>query len=443
MLDIKFIRENAEVVKKAVADKQLANEVNVDELLELDKKYLVILQKVETHRSLKNALSKNISKVDKEEKAKLLLEATDIKKELDTFEASLQEIQTQLNDLLLKLPNLASEDTPIGVDDSENIVIRKWGEPRKFDFRVQDDLEIGERLDLIDIKKAVEVSGARFNYLKNDAVLLQFALVQFAFQTLTNSKTLAEIAQKVGNPDLNVFTPVVPPVIMKADVMKRMDRLDPITERYYLPSDEFVLVGSAEHTMGPLLMDETVSVKDLPIRFVGYSTAFRREAGSYGKDMRGILRVHQFDKLEMETFTTQEKGMVEQDLMVGIQEYFMQQLQIPYQVVICCTGDMGKPDYRHIDIECWVPSQNKYRETHSSDYMTDFQARRLNAKYDDKGTKKFLYMNDATVFAIGRTLIAILENYQQADGSVKIPEVLQKYMGGQTEIANKRFPKVG
>jgi len=217
--------------------------------------------------------------------------------------------------------------------------------------------------------------------------------------------------------------------------MNKMGRLNPVEERYYIPGDPLVLVGSAEHTLGPMFMDQTLKQSKLPIRYIGYSTAFRREAGSYGKDMKGILRVHQFDKLEMETFVPQEHGMVEQDLLVAIQEYLMQQLAIPYEVMIVCTGDMGKPDYRQIDINAWVPAQGKYRETHSADYMTDFQARRLNSKYEDSaGVRKFLYMNDATALAIGRTLIGILENYQQKDGSVTIPKVLQPYLGGLKEI---------
>ncbi len=259
---------------------------------------------------------------------------------------------------------------------------------------------------------------------------MQFALIQFCINTLTNPEIISDLATKAGSPYTKPFCPVIPPVFVRPEVMKKMDRLDPIEERYYIPSDDLVLVGSAEHTLGPMFMDETINLDDMPVRFIGYSTAFRREAGSYGKDVKGILRVHQFDKLEMETFVPVEDGDAEQRLLVGVQEYLMQQLGIPHHVVQVCTGDMGKPDYSQIDIECWMPAQNKYRETHSSDYMTDFQARRLNTTYKDKnGDRKYSYMNDATAIAVGRTIIAILENYQQEDGSVIVPEVLQKYMG--------------
>jgi seryl-tRNA synthetase len=222
--------------------------------------------------------------------------------------------------------------------------------------------------------------------------------------------------------------------------MKKMDRFDPIDDRYYFKEDKQLLVGSAEHSLGPIHMNQIIKEENLPIRYIGYSTAFRREAGTYGKDMRGILRCHQFDKLEMESFTTAENGLAEQNLIVAIQEYIVGQLEIPYQVVAICTGDIGKPDYRQIDIECWMPGQNKYRETHTSDYMTDFQSRRLNTKYKKTdGKTELVHMNDATAAAIGRMLIAILENYQQKDGSVKIPKVLQKYMpGGIKKIEKKK-----
>ncbi|HUZ92396.1 MAG TPA: aminoacyl--tRNA ligase-related protein, partial [Candidatus Paceibacterota bacterium] len=205
---------------------------------------------------------------------------------------------------------------------------------------------------------------------------------------------------------------------------------EPKEERYYIPSDDAYLVGSAEHTLGPLHMDETIPEENLPLRYVGFSTAFRREAGSYGKDTKGILRVHQFDKIEIESFTLPEYAVTEQDFIVAIQENMMWELELPYQVVQICTGDMGGPDARQIDIETWIPSQGKYRETHTSDYMGDYQARRLNTKVKRKsGKTEFVHMNDATAFAIGRTLIAIMENYQTKDGKIEVPKVLQKYLG--------------
>ncbi|NMB69945.1 serine--tRNA ligase [candidate division WWE3 bacterium] len=430
MLDIKYIKENKEKVKKAVNDKQMSNSVDIDLLLGTYDTYLELLKQVEIHRNLKNNLSKDISKLTEGDRSKILLEAKDVKSELTKLETELTAISEKLNTLQLAVPNIYAEDVPYGVDESENVVARKVGEPKVFDFTPKEHMDIGEALGIIDVETAGKVSGSRFCYLLNEAVLLQFALVQFCLKTVTDPVVIADLAKKAGSPSAKTFIPVVPPVIVKPEVMKRMDRLDPIEERYYIPSDDVLLVGSAEHTLGPMLADSTIEYAKLPIRYIGYSTAFRREAGSYGKDVKGILRVHQFDKLEMESFAAQEQGESEQRLFVAIQEYLVQQLGIPYQVVNVCTGDMGKPDYRHIDIECWLPGQGKYRETHTSDYMTDYQSRRLNAGYRDKnGDRKLMYMNDATAIAIGRTLIAILENYQQKDGSVVIPGVLRPFMG--------------
>jgi seryl-tRNA synthetase len=217
--------------------------------------------------------------------------------------------------------------------------------------------------------------------------------------------------------------------------MNRMARLEPRDERYIFGDDDIVLVGSAEHTLGPLHMDEVIAEDRLPIRYAGYSTAFRREAGAAGKDTRGILRQHQFDKVELESFAKPEDGYAEQELFVAVQEHLMQLLKLPYQVMIICTGDMGGPDQRQFDIETWMPGQNTYRETQTSDYMGGYQARRLNSRLKRAdGTIEPVHMNDATAFAIGRTLIAVMENYQNEDGSITVPEVLRQYMGGKEKI---------
>lgn len=419
MLDINYIRENKEKVKKGVAAKQFDPKI-VDEVLALDEKRKKLILEVEEIRAKRNKIAKE---------GKASSEGKKVKEELKDKEPKLVEIESAYKEVLYQIPNIFSDDTPVGKDESENKVTRSWGKPNKFGFEPKDHLVLGKALGIIDTDKAANISGARFNFLFGDAVLLQFALIQFAFEVLTDKKIISELAKKAGNPSGKPFIPVVPPVFIKSEVMKKMDRFDPIEDRYYLEKDDILLVGSAEHTLGPLHMNETLSEKDLPIRYVGYSTAFRREAGAYGKDTKGILRRHQFDKLEMESFTASKNGDNEQKLMVTIQEYLMQKLNIPYQVVMVCTGDMGKQDYRHVDIECWMPGENKYRETHTSDYMTDYQSRRLGTKVQGKGETEYAHMNDATAFAIGRTIIAILENYQQEDGSVLVPEVLRKWMG--------------
>jgi seryl-tRNA synthetase len=260
---------------------------------------------------------------------------------------------------------------------------------------------------------------------------MQFALISYVMHTLSSREMIEKIAKEANlEVDAKPFIPVIPPVMMRADVMGRMARLHPIDERYYFEKDELVLVGSAEHTLGPLHMGEVIDESRLPIRYIGYSTAFRREAGTYGKDTRGILRQHQFDKLEMESFVRPEDGYREQDLFVAIQEYLMRSLKLPHQTVLICTGDMGKPDHRQFDIETWMPGQDTYRETQTSDYMGGYQARRLNTRVKNSaGELTFVHMNDGTAFAIGRTLIAIMENYQLEDGTIKVPDVLVPYVG--------------
>ncbi len=430
MLDINYIRENIDVVKKAATSKRV--EVDLDKLISLDTKRRELTTKVDELRQLRNIAAKD----QDIEKGKAL------KGELEGLEKELKVVSEQFINLMILVPNVPCEDVPLGRDESENKVIRKWGEVRDLGFTPKDHIELGQRLDIIDMETAAKVSGTRFAYLKGEAVLLQFALIQYAFKVLQDVEILKEIASKI-NPDFSYksFVPVIPPVMIKPDVYVKMARLDPsvVDERYYLPADDLFLVGSAEHTLGPLHMDESIAEKDFPKRYVGYSTSFRREAGSYGKDTKGILRVHQFDKVEMESFSLPENSLKEQDFIVAIQEYLMQRLNIPYQVVIACTGDMSAPDARQIDIESWIPSQGKYRETHTSDLMTDYQARRLGIKVKRAdGSLEVAHMNDATVFAIGRTLIAILENYQLEDGSVKIPEVLVPFTGF-SEITPKQI----
>lgn len=420
MLDINFVRDNPEKIREVL--KVRRSNLNLDKVLRLDAERRTLLQEIEGLRQERNVVAKerNIEK------------GREIKQELELLEPKLAEVENRFNELFLQLPNIPLRDVPIGDDESGNQVLRLWGEPKNFDFPVKDHVEVGEILEVIDIETAGKVSGSRFAYLKGAAVILQFALINFVLKVLQDEKVLKTIADSVGY-DFGgkTFIPVLPPVLIKPDVYTRMGRLDPtvVDERYYLPKDDIYLIGSAEHTLGPLHMDQILEERDLPIRYIGYSTAFRREAGAYGKDVRGILRVHQFDKLEMETFTVPENSQKEQDFIVAIQEYLMQQLGIPYRVVLICTGDMTLPDARQIDIEAWIPSQNMYRETHTSDLMTDYQSRRLNTKVRIKNKIEYVHMNDATAFAIGRTLIAILENYQRKDGSVKIPEVLVPFTG--------------
>lgn len=425
MLDITFIRENLDIVRTALKNKNREG-IDLDRLLQLaDERKKVATEISDINRKRNEAQSQRDAEAGKR-----------LKDELKAAEEKYQTLEKEIIPILVKVPNIPSADTPLGPDESGNQVIRQWGEKKDFGFTPKAHWEIGRELGIIDSEKAGEVSGARFTYLKGDLALMQFALLQMALSVLTSREELQKIILKVGlQVDAKPFIPVIPPVFMRSQVMSRMARLDPIDDRFYFEKDDLVLIGSAEHTLGPLHMDETITEDRFPIRYVGYSTAFRREAGAAGKDTRGILRQHQFDKLEMECFVKPEDGLQEQDFLVAIQEHLMQLLGLPYQTVLVCTGDMGFPDQRQIDIETWMPGQNKYRETHSADYVGGFQARRLQTKIKRaNGETEPVHMNDATVIAIGRTLIAILENYQQADGSVVIPEVLRPYMGNKEKI---------
>jgi seryl-tRNA synthetase len=328
---------------------------------------------------------------------------------------------------------MASDDVPLGESEDDNVESKKVGEPTQFSFAVRNHAEIAEQRGWLDKERAAKVAGSRFAYIKGDLVLLQFAIIQFVLNTLSNEKKLAEIATSAGlDVSRKPFTPVLPPLMIRTELYDAMDRLEPRDDRYKLEDDDLWLQGSAEHVLGSMHANETFDEADLPIRYVGYATSFRREAGTYGKDMEGILRMHQFDKLEMESFTTKENGMNEHLLFVAIQEYLLSALGLPYRVVQKCTADIGKPNARGIDMDAWLPGQNQYRETHTADYMTDYQSRRLNTRVRRQaGDLELVHTNDATAFALGRAMIAIIENFQQEDGSVTIPEVLRPYIGGR------------
>src|SRR5258708_4469494 len=426
MLDIKFIRENPKKVQQGAADKSI--EINVEHILELDNKVRElesITQKLREERN-KTAKERNIEK------------GKELKIKLEKQENALRAVAEELKTSLLEIPNPASDDVKIGIDESENEVIKKYKEPTKFDFKPLDHLELGEKLDIIDVKSAAKVSGTRFAYLKNEGALLEFALIQYAMEFLTKES----------------FIPIIPPVLINREITEGLGYWSGggNGEYYYLndPDEkkEMYLVGTAEHSIVPMHKDEVLNKKELPKRYAAFSSAFRREAGSYGKDTKGILRVHQFDKVEMVSFTTEENDDKEHDYLLSLQEKLFQSLEIPYQVVKMCTGDLGFPAARKYDLEAWMPGEGKFREVTSVSTTTDFQSRRLNIRYEDKmpgstivqaglGTKtfagtivkKYVHILNGNAFAIGRTIIAILENYQQKDGSVLIPKVLQKYTG--------------
>ncbi len=433
MLDIKFIRENKDLVMAGLKKKR--SDVDIDALLALDEKRLATMALAETLRSEQNKMNNSIA-VEKNDavRQQMISEMKLVKDEYKEKEEELNAIMAEWQALMLKIPNIPSVDTPEGPDEDSNQVIREWGEKPQFTFIPKEHFELGKALGIIDTETASEVASSRFSYLKGDLVLLQFALIQMCLEILTNKETLESIAKNAGLSMFpSVFTPVIPPVFIRPLVQVKMARYMAPEDHYVFPNDDLMLIGSAEHTLGSMHMNKIFEESELPVRYAGYSTAFRREAGTAGKDTNGILRQHQFDKLEIEVFSLPENGVQEQNFLVAIQEYVLQKLELPYQVMLVCTGDMGFPDTRQIDINTWMPGQNEYRETHSSDFTGGFQSRRLNTRVRrSDGKIEPVHMNDATVVAIGRTLIAIIENYQQEDGTIRVPLALQKYFGKDT-----------
>jgi seryl-tRNA synthetase len=434
MLDIQFIRDNRELVAQKAKQKGYA--VDITQLLGFDEERRKLLLETEDLRRQRNELTDQTKGQKPSEQQ--ITAGRELRDKLGDAEHRLEAIDKEFTDLLKKVPNMPLDDVPLGQAEADNVVAKTWGEKTKFDFQPRTHVEIGEARGLIDKERAAKVTGSRFAYIKGDLVRLQFAIIQFVLDSLRDEKLIAKlIADNNLKLEPKAFIPILPPVMIREDIYDQMDRLEPREDRYHIEGqdDNLWLIGSAEHTLGSMYADEILDVADMPLRYVGYSTSFRQEAGSYGKDNDGILRLHQFDKLEIEVFSTPETGREEHLLLIAIQEYLMQQLGIPYQVLLKCTADIGKPNARGVDIEAWLPGQGKYRETHTADYMTDYQARRLKTRVKNADGKiELVHTNDATAFALGRTMIAIIENFQSAEFKIKIPEVLQKYLNGQTEI---------
>ncbi len=413
MLDIKFIRENIELVRSGVVAKK-GNPKLVDDFLAFDEEWRSLTNQSEEIRAEQKKLAgkENIE------------EAKKLKEQFRGLEEKLGELALKRDALLLEFPNLAFADVPIGKDEGENRLVREVGEKTKFDFEPQDYLSLAEKLDLIDVSRAGKVTGSRFGYLKNEAVLLEFALVDLAMKTLIK----------------NGFSPIIPPVMVRKEMMVGMGKQKFLEgdDAFYLPADNLYLVGSSEHTIGPYHSDETFKEDGVPKRYVGFSTCFRREAGSYGKDTKGILRVHQFDKVEMFSFVKPEDSEKEHQFLLSIQEELLGKLKLPYRVLEICTGDMDFNGARQFDLETWMPGQPSedgnglgvYRETNSTTNTTDYQARGIGCKIKrEDGKTDHVHMLNGTAFAMGRMIIAIIENYQTKEGRILIPEVLQDYVG--------------
>ncbi|OGY62817.1 MAG: serine--tRNA ligase [Candidatus Harrisonbacteria bacterium RIFCSPHIGHO2_01_FULL_44_13] len=436
MLDVELIRREPEKVKRGIANKNVDPKL-VDDFLTLDKKWRELTKQADEARAKLNILSRE-RKID---------EAKVVKTQIKSLEEELTKAEVSRDAALKIIPNLPLPEVPVGKNETSNVVIREVGRKPKCDFPVKDYLELGQKLDLIDTERAAKVSGSRFGYLKREAPLLEFALAQFAFDFLTNQKNITKVIKENKlsiTPE--AFIPVLPPVLIKPEAMSAMGYVERGGEEiYFLEKDQLYLVGTSEQSVGPMHMNETFDEKDLPRRYIAFSTCFRREAGSYGKDTKGILRVHQFDKLEMFVVSAPETSTEEHKLLLALEEKLMQVLELPYRVLQICSGDLGDPAAAKYDIEVWLPGQDgskgQYRETHSTSNTTDYQSRRLNIKLkpsaeggsasggkNSKLKPQYVHLLNGTAFAIGRILIAILENYQTKKGSIKVPKVLRRYI---------------
>ncbi len=432
MLSSEFIRENPEKVRQAARDKQLDPKV-VDRWLELDAKRRETLTQVEKKRALvnKNAqeIKMQVAKGGKPEAA-LVIRGKAIKSELKQLEQTLKTVEAEFAEACLWIPNVPADDVPVGPDESGNQVIKKVGSSRKFDFKVRSHAEVMEDLDWLDTKRAVKIGGFRTYMLRGEAVLLEQAILNYALKKLVDEG----------------FTPMSAPSLVKHEAMVGTGYLPWGEQDHYYTQDEQILAGTAEVALTSFYQGEVLRLKDLPVKMAGISPCFRREVGTHGKDTQGIVRVHQFNKVEQVVYTIADEQETRRwhEKMLGFAESLLQDLGLPYQVLLMCTGDIGAGQRKKYDIESWFPAQNKYRETHSASYFNDFQSRRLNIKYQDSdGKTRFVYTLNNTMAASPRLLACVVENYQQKDGSVVIPEVLRSYMGGIERVSPKKAQNKG
>jgi len=415
MLDLKLLRELPDEVEHGIRAKGYA--VDVKRILELDTKKRELQGRVEAIAAQKNAASAAIAQASAEERERLLKELRVVDRKADAEAERLDALSQELDQLLWAVPNLPASDVKVGKDDTENEVLRTWGEIPQFPFVPKPAWELGPRIGAFDTERAARVSGTRFGYLTGPGARIEWALLRHATRFLTAEG----------------FTPVIPPVLINAKAMEAMGYTlhGGKDETYYLERDDQYLVGTSEQSIGPMHMGEVLREDELPKRYVAFSTCFRREAGSHGKDTKGIFRVHQFNKVEMFCLTSPEASDAEHEFLLGLEERLLQDIGLPYRVVKMCTGDLGVPAARKYDLEAWFPSEGRYRELTSTSTCTDWQARRLNIRYrpKDGGKPRFVHMLNGTAFSMNRPICAILEHGQQADGSVVLPKVIAQEVG--------------
>jgi seryl-tRNA synthetase len=415
MIDIKYLRENPDVVR--VSQKGRGENVElVDQIIAIDEIKRKALTEFETLRQEQNVLSKSVGAAKGDEKAALLANAKELADKVKAADAKRSEIEEQAKQLILQLSNLLDTDAPIGGEE-DFVTIEHVGTPRDFTqdgFEPKDHVELGKLLGAIDTERGAKVAGSRSYYLTGVGALLEFALVNYAIQSALK----------------NGFSPVIPPVLVNPAAMEGTGFLGQAAENVYrIEKDDVYLVGTSEVPLAAMHMDEILPEDKLPLRYAGYSSCFRREAGTYGKDTRGIIRVHQFDKVEMFTFCKPEDAKAEHQRLLQWEKDFLNAMEIPFRVIDVASGDLGSSATRKFDIEAWIPTQGAYREVTSTSNCTEFQARRLNIRYkDSEGTKAIATLN-GTLVAVPRMIVAILENHQNADGTVNVPAALQPFLG--------------
>ena len=420
MIDLEFLRKNPDIFKQEIKKRNM--KINVDEDIKLDSERRNLIFKIDEIRAKKNDASKLIPRLSGKEKQKIIEEMKDLNDSLKRLEKNLVVVEQRFFERISAYPNLSHSSVPVGSDEKDNVVLYMVGEKPFFDFEPGNHIELGTALDILDEDRASKISGSRFVFLKKDAVRLQFALIQYVLDLLVEKG----------------FSPLIPPVLVKERAMYGTGFFPVEKTQYYKAElDDLFLIGTSEVPLCAFHSDEMLDGHKLPLKYAAYSTCFRREAGSYGKDLGGLFRVHQFDKVEMFIFSHPDKSWDDYEFLRDILEEIVGGLKLHYRIMNMCTGDIGAPNAKKYDLEVWMPGQGNYREIASCSNDTDFQARRLNIKFKDGDKKGFVHTMNSTACAVGRTIMAIIENYQDNKGNVRIPEVLAPYIGG-IEIIQKK-----
>ncbi len=422
MLDPRLLKDNPQLVQDMLKKRNMT-EFSLEHLIGLDRKRRELIIETQELRKRKNVMSELIASQKKAGKdvSSELAEMRDASSRLGAAEKEMNEVHQQFTQLMLTLPNLLHESVPVGKDESANVIVRTVGEPRRLEFKPKDHVDIATALDLVDLERAAKISGARFYFLKNDLVRMNQALVNFALDFLSGRG----------------YTLVQPPYMIRKEPMSGAVMLGDFEDVIYKIEDEdLYMVGTSEHAIAGMHMDEILEGRALPLRYAGFSSCFRKEAGAHGKDMKGIFRVHQFEKVEQFVFARPEESWNEHEQMLATAEEFLKRLDIPYRVVLLSSGDTGKISAKTYDIEAWMAGQNAYRELISCSNCVEYQARRLGVRFRDRTNEdtRLVHTLNSTLVATERTMVAILENYQTQSGTVEIPDVLQKYMGDMREI---------